>query len=262
VSPGDLLDLAHGALSVFGALFWAWLKENPLDAFIAFLAFVGLLGVVIDSGHRGVLYQLGRVKRVLEPGFHPLIPWIQQVRKVHIRSHTLDAPRQRATSADGFVYDLDCNVVYKIDDPVRSLIEIAVLTHGVQTVVSVAAQELVRARTRDALRAREDLDAALVESLTARLATWGVRLERAGFTSLAPTPETLRLTQLAARVREREVVLGHLLAAGLRRRTAIALLGADRRLVSHSHAAYRRPAPKRARPTVEPAKAAAAKAET
>lgn len=248
---GDLLDLAHGALSVFGALFWAWLKENPLDAFIAFLAFVGLLGVVIDSGHRGVLFQLGRVRRVLEPGFHPLVPWIQQVRKVHIRSHTLDAPRQRATSADGFVYDLDCNVVYKIEDPVRSLVEIAVLTHGVQTVVAVAAQELVRTRTRDGLRAREDLDAALLESLAPPLAEWGVRLERAGFTSLAPTPETLRLTQLAAKVREREVVLRHLLAAGLRRPIAIALLGADRRLVSHSHATYRRAASTRPRPRAE-----------
>lgn len=257
MTAADLLDFVTSALSVFGALFWAWLKENPFDAFIAFLAFVGLLGVVIDSGHRGVLYQLGRVRRVLEPGFHPLVPWIQQVRKVHIRSHTLDAPKQRATSADGFVYDLDCNVVYKITDPVRSLVEIAALTHGVQTVVSVAAQELVRTRTRDDLRAREDLDAALVDNLTPRLAKWGVQLERAGFTSLAPTPETLRLTQLAAKVREREVVLGHLLAAGLRRTTAIALLGTDRRLVSHAHAVYRRPVAKRARVKPAPTTAAA-----
>ncbi len=226
-------------LSVLGGLVWAWARENPGDALIAVLAFVGLMGTVIDSGHRGVLYRLGRVRQVLEPGFHPLIPWVHQVRKVHTRSHTVDLPRQRATSADGFVYDIDVNVVYTISDPVRSLVEVDDLTRGITTLAAVAAQELVRARRREDLRAREDLDEALVDALAERLEAWGARLDRAGFTSLAPTAETLRLTQLAAKARERELVLRHLLDAGLRRGTAHALLGADRRLVGRAHRAYR-----------------------
>lgn len=226
-------------LSVLGGLVWAWASENPGDALIAALAFVGLMGTVIDSGHRGVLYRLGRVRQVLEPGFHPLIPWVHQVRKVHTRSHTIDVPRQRATSADGFVYDLDVNVVYTISDPVRSLVEVDDLARGVSTLAAVAGQELVRARGREALRAREDLDEALVDALAERLEAWGARLDRAGFTSLAPTAETLRLTQLAAKVRERELVLRHLLDAGLRPGTAYALLGADRRLIGRAQRAYR-----------------------
>lgn len=233
------LQTALDALGLLGGLVWAWAKENPGDALVAVLAFLGLLGTVIDSGHRGVLFRLGRVRRVLEPGFHPLLPWVHQVRKVHTRSHTIDLRRQRATTADGFVYDIDVNVVYTISDPVRSLVEVDDLTRGITVAASVAAQELVRARRREGLRAREDLDEALTDALAERLARWGVRLERAGFTSLAPTAETLHLTQLAAKVRERELVLRRLLDAGLRRGTAHALLGADRRLVGRAQRRYR-----------------------
>lgn len=233
------LQPALDALTLVAGVAWTWAKENPRDAVIAALAVVGLMGTVIDSGHRGVLYRLGRVRQVLEPGFHPLIPWVHQVRKVHTRSHTLDVPRQRATTADGFVYDLDVNVVYTISDPVKALVEIDALAQGISTVAAVAAQELVRARQREDLRAREDLDEALVDALSERLEAWGARLDRAGFTSLAPTAETLRLTQLAAKVREREVVLRHLLDAGLRPSTAYALLGADRRMVGKAHRRYR-----------------------
>lgn len=233
------LQAGADGLALLGGIVWAWARENPGDALIAVLAFVGLMGTVIDSGHRGVLFRLGRVRQVLEPGFHPLLPWVHQVRKVHTRSHTIDVPRQRATTCDGFVYDLDVNVVYTISDPVKATVQVDALTPGITVLAAVAAQELVRTRTRRDLREREDLDEALVDALTERLEAWGARLDRAGFTSLAPTAETLRLTQLAAKVREREVVLAHLLAAGLRRRAAVALLGADRRLVGRAQRRYR-----------------------
>lgn len=227
----------------FGGLLWAWARENPKEAIFIVAAVVGLMGVVIDSGHRGVLYRFGRVRRVLEPGFHPLIPYVHQVKKVHTRSHTLDVPKQRATTADGFVYDLDVNVVYTIQDPVKAQVEVDALPKAITTVAAMVAQEAVRGRGRADLRDREDLDQALVDGLEPWLERWGARLDRAGFTSLAPSRETLRLTQLAAKVREREAVLRHLEAAGLRPSIARALLGADRRLVAKAHRRYRRPAP-------------------
>jgi hypothetical protein len=68
-------------------------------------------------------------------------------------------------------------------------------------------------------------DPGLEENLTRRLEPWGVRVERAGFNSIRPSPRTMRVTQLAASVVERERMLALIEERGVPRLQALALLG-------------------------------------
>src|SRR5262245_32116119 len=98
-----LLSLGRTLLSVL----LDYAKHHPLAVAVVILAIVRSFGTRVQTGWAGVLFSWGRAKKVLEPGFHPLIPIVQQVRQTPIRSVTLDLPRQRVTTRAGLVYEVD-----------------------------------------------------------------------------------------------------------------------------------------------------------
>ena len=219
---------------------WTWAKRNPVQAFLVALVIVRAFGSTVQTGWHGVLYRFGRARRVLEPGFRWLIPGFERVAKVRSKAITLDLPPQRIAIADGLVYDVSASLVYRVRDPIAALIEIDDLTQGCETLVAIAMYESLGGRTRDTVRDRSGLDDELTRLCRTRLARWGLDVDRAGFTNIAPTVETLRLTQLELKTRERASVTARMGAEGLSMAEALFLLGSDRRLVSHSEARYRR----------------------
>jgi hypothetical protein len=98
----------------------------------------------------------------------------------------------------------------------------------------------MRGQTQATLADRRQLDATFADMVRARLAQWGVAVEQAGLTSIAPTRPTLRLTQLGLRTAERERVMEEYARAGLSPELALALLGGSRRPMSRSAWRYRR----------------------
>jgi hypothetical protein len=230
-------------LVVLGAL-WHWLLEWPRrhpELWVPLLlALIRSFGTTVQTGSTGVLYVWGRARKTLEPGFHLLVPFVQQVRATLTRSITLELPRQRVTTADGLVYDVDATLVYRVENPIRSLVEIDDVKKGCATLLPLALEELMRGQTQASLADRQGLDAAFAEMARSRLARWGVAVEQAGLISIAPTRPSLRRTQLRLRTRERERVLERYLHARLSPEVAMALLGSSRHVVGKSAHRYRK----------------------
>jgi len=206
---------------------------------------VRLLGTTIQTGWKGVLFRFGRAVRELEPGFHALIPLVHHVRKTPVRSITLELPRQRVTTADGLVYDIEANLVYRVVEPIKAMVEIDNLRKGCEAVLTLIVQDLLRGQTRGGLLERQSLDEEFAAQAEKLLSRWGVAVEQAGFTTIAPTRETLRLTQLALLARERQLVLDCYTAEGLSPELAVGLLGSEQQLVSRAAARYHTPRPPR-----------------
>jgi len=209
-------------------------------------AFVRAMGVTIQSGWTGLRFTLGRADRELAPGFHVLVPFLQRARRVPTRSRTLDLPLQRVASFEGLVYHADANLVYRVVDVRKALIEIDKLEKGMLQMLGLGVQEVLRGIHRSDLAAPEALNAALAENLTGRLAPWGVAVERAGFPTITPSLASLRITQLPAVVGQREGLCARLVGAGVAPDAALGLIGT--RLVPRPHReAARRYAGRRAR---------------
>ena len=216
------------------------IRAHPIWTFAVVLAFVRLWGTVIQSGWTGVLFVFGRARRTLPPGFHFLLPLVHFVRKTPVRSITLELSKQRVTTLDGLVYDVDANVVYRIDDAILALTHVDNLRRGALVVLAMAVQEVLSRHSRQALQERQALDDEFTVQAQARLSPWGVKVEQAGFTTIAPTRRTLRLTQLRQLVEERQRMLEVYYQQGLTPELALVLLGSHRHLVSHAQARYRR----------------------
>jgi regulator of protease activity HflC (stomatin/prohibitin superfamily) len=234
----DLLDLVEWVLKSVLAHVVDYAKNHRVVTALAVLALLRLFGITVQSGSKGVLFVFGRVREELGPGFHFLVPFVTAARTIPVRSVTLDLPRQRITTADGLVYDVQANIVYRVADPKLALTQIDNLRHGIEAKLPLIVEDLLRSQTRAGILDFTSLEAELGARAEAALQRWGVTVEQAGFKSIAPTHKTLRLTQLLLLGAERERVVLELLAHGVTVNAALALMGADRRLVGHATARY------------------------
>lgn len=197
-------------------------------------------GVTVRTGEVGVRFFCGRASGELGPGFHWLIPGLHSVRKVHVRSTSVDLGSQRIATPDGLVYRVDVNAIYHVEDATTSEVQINRLRQGVLNVFPVAVQETLWRKTRAELSAPEGLDKELEEVLQSKVARWGVVIEQAGFQAIAPTRQSMRVTQIAPQAEERRRMYGILRGAGMGEERALGLLGARRMLLASSTVRRRR----------------------
>ncbi len=220
---------------VSGWLRWV-VKDHSIElayglAGIVF-ATIRAAGKTVVSGTTGLKFSCGRATRELEPGFHLLFPFLQIVRTLPTRSRTLDLSTQQVTTLDGLVYMVDANLVYRVVDVRRALIEIDELERGMLQMLGLGVQEVLRSRDRAQMRVSGELDHLLEENLRRRLGAWGVDVERTGFTTITPSAKTVQVTQLAERSRARERTLELLETSAVPRRLALPLLGARQRFLT------------------------------
>jgi len=220
----------HSVFELIRLRMIAFARENPYVVFLAVWGALRAMGTTVRTGYTGLFFSFGHARRVLQPGFVFKIPYFQKVRSLPTRSRTLDVPDQKVTSVDGLVWFVDVNLVYRIVDIRKALIEIDDLEHGMEQMLSLSVQEIVGRSRRAALRLAGELDGQLAESMEVRLEAWGVAVERAGFTSIKPSPKTLRFTQQLHTCEERERNLERLVSAGIDRGLALAMLGSAPRL--------------------------------
>ncbi len=217
---------------------WLW-EEHKRDVLFAlwagFWGVTRLAGKTVTSGEVGVKFSFGRATRVCEPGFYPLIPVLQTIRTVPSRARTLDLPRQRLTTRRGYVFEVDATLVYRVVDPRQALIQIDSLERGMLQMLGVAVYEVVAELDGAELRVSQELDGRLAQVMGARLQPWGVQVERAGFSTLHPSRETVRITQLGRRVATRSRAAQHFVtrADG---GAALGLLGMNQRIISRTRA--------------------------
>ncbi len=191
-------------------------------------ALIRAMGVQVQSGYAGLLFTCGRAGPILDHGFRPLIPFLQQVVIVPIRSRTMDLPSQRVVNRDGLVYLADANLVYHIHDVRKAVIEIDELEKGMLQMLTLGVQEVLRDTTLSTVSDTQALGQQLEAVLTERLADWGVTVDKAGFPSLTPSPRTLRITQLHEQVGERRKRYEGFLGQGHSSPRALALVGTRR----------------------------------
>ncbi len=234
----DALQTLTGYLQTIFTWLWRFLidlaKDHPWAAAATGFAVARMFGTVVETGSRGVLFSFGNVKAELEPGFHWLAPIVHHVRKVRIRSASLDLPLQRITTRDGLVYDVDSNVVYHIADAKKSVVQIDDVEKGCRTVIPLVIAEILREQENHQLADRSRLAGELTARVQTRVACWGIVVEHAGLQSIAPTRETLRITQLKLRCDEQMRLYWAMRERGLSSDNALSLMGAQSRLLEKS----------------------------
>ena len=78
----------------------------------------------ISEYERGILFQFGKYKKILNPGWNLVLPIIESYQKVDIRTKAVDVPEQDAITKDNVSVRINAVIYYKIFDASKAVIAV------------------------------------------------------------------------------------------------------------------------------------------
>ncbi|HUL12464.1 MAG TPA: SPFH domain-containing protein, partial [Methylococcaceae bacterium] len=88
------------------------------------LAFLLSAIKILLEYERGVIFMLGRFYKVKGPGIFLVIPIIQQMVKVDLRTIVMDVPSQDVISRDNVSVKVNAIVFFRVVDPAKAIIQV------------------------------------------------------------------------------------------------------------------------------------------
>ncbi|HEV7454767.1 MAG TPA: slipin family protein [Candidatus Saccharimonadales bacterium] len=99
---------------------------------------------IINQYERGVVFRLGKVRpNVKEPGLRLIIPIVDQMRKVAMRTVTLPVDSQKVITKDNVSIDVAAVTFFQIKDPVKSVVEIENVVSATYQIAQTTVRNIV-----------------------------------------------------------------------------------------------------------------------
>jgi regulator of protease activity HflC (stomatin/prohibitin superfamily) len=155
-----------------------WLATLPIALILLLVLMLAASSLrVLREYERGVVFQLGRFWRVKGPGLVILIPGIQQMVRVGLRTVVMDIPSQDVISRDNVSVKVNAVLYFRVVDAERAIIQV----ENFLTATSQLAQTTLRAvlgkHTLDEmLSERERLNLDLQKILDSQTDAWGIKV--------------------------------------------------------------------------------------
>jgi regulator of protease activity HflC (stomatin/prohibitin superfamily) len=132
---------------------------------------------ILREYERGVVFQLGRFWKVKGPGLILVIPGIQQMVRVDLRTIVLDVPTQDVISRDNVSVKVNAVVYFRVLDPQKAIIQV----EDYHSATSQLAQTTLRAvlgkhELDEMLAERERLNVDIQQVLDAQTDAWGIKV--------------------------------------------------------------------------------------
>jgi len=149
---------------------------------------IGLLGVggflltsifkVLREYERGVIFTLGRVGRKASgPGLVLLIPIVQQLRKIDMRTLVHDVPTQDVISRDNVSVKVNAVIYYLVVDAVRSVVQVENYMAATSQLAQTTLRSVLGKHDLDEmLQSRDKLNADIQTILDQQTEAWGIKV--------------------------------------------------------------------------------------
>jgi regulator of protease activity HflC (stomatin/prohibitin superfamily) len=132
---------------------------------------------VLREYERGVVFRLGRVTGQRGPGLIFLVPAVDRMVRVSLRTVTLQIPAQEVITRDNVPARVTAVAYYRVIDPTRSVIEIEnVLAATSQIAQTTLRSVLGKAELDELLAQRERLNEHLQQIIDDQTEPWGVKV--------------------------------------------------------------------------------------
>ncbi|MCD6524579.1 MAG: SPFH/Band 7/PHB domain protein [Thermococcus sp.] len=180
-----------------------------------FLLLLLLLGVkVIRPYEKGLVERLGKFNRILDPGIHFIIPFMERVKKVDMREHVIDVPPQEVICKDNVVVTVDAVVYYQIIDPVKAAYNVSNFLMAIIKLAQTNLRAIIGEMELDeTLSGRDIINARLREELDKITDRWGVKITRVEIQRIDP-PKDIQEAMAKQMTAEREKRAMILIAEG------------------------------------------------
>jgi regulator of protease activity HflC (stomatin/prohibitin superfamily) len=147
--------------------------------FIVFL--IGIFFVlsvkVLNEYERGVVFRLGRIIGAKGPGLIILIPVIDRLVRIDMRTVTLDVPPQDVISRDNVTIKVNAVVYFRVVEPNRAVVEVENYLLATSKLAQTTLRSVLgQVELDELLSSRESINHRLQEILDNQTEPWGVKV--------------------------------------------------------------------------------------
>lgn len=132
---------------------------------------------ILREYERGVIFQLGRFWRVKGPGLIVVIPIIQQIVRVDLRTVVMDVPSQDVISRDNVSVKVNAVIYFRVVDPQKAIINVEHYLEATSQLAQTTLRSVLGKHDLDEMLAERDkLNSDIQEILDIQTDAWGIKV--------------------------------------------------------------------------------------
>ena len=129
---------------------------------IVVLVFMGLR--IVQQYQTGVVFRFGKIVGTRSPGLNLIVPFIDILRNVDLRTVTLPVPPQKIITKDNVSVDISAVAYYKITDPIKSIVAIQDVMSAIDQIAQTSLRNIVgKFQLDEILSERETINAEITK---------------------------------------------------------------------------------------------------
>ncbi len=142
---------------------------------IIFVFFILPAFRVIQQYQKGVVFRFGKIVGIKQPGLTMVIPYIDKVRKVDLRTITLPIPPQKIITKDNVSVDISAVAYYQVVDAVKSIVAIENVMSAINQIAQTTIRNIVgKFQLDEILSERVTINQEIRTVLDTHTEPWGV----------------------------------------------------------------------------------------
>ncbi|HHH36670.1 MAG TPA: slipin family protein [Gammaproteobacteria bacterium] len=141
------------------------------------IAFFAAAIRIVFEYERGVVFTFGHFWKVKGPGIRLVIPYIQQMRRVDLRTIVMDVPSQDVISKDNVSVKVNAVIYYRVIDPQKAIIQVENYDMATSQLAQTTLRSVLGQHELDEmLSEREKLNSDIQEILDQQTDAWGIKV--------------------------------------------------------------------------------------
>ena len=145
--------------------------------FVGFIVILIASVRIVQEYERGVIFRLGRVQGAKGPGLFFIIPIIDRMIKVDLRTVTLDVPAQEAITGDNVTVKVNAVVYFRVVDPTMAIVQVEDYRRATWQIAQTSLRNVIGQSMMDQiLQDREQINDTLQHIIDEATEPWGVKV--------------------------------------------------------------------------------------
>ena len=132
---------------------------------------------IVQEYERGVVFRLGRLVGPRGPGVILLIPFVERMIKVDLRTLTMDIPAQEVITRDNVTIRVNAVAYFRVMDPNAAIVNVADHIRATSQIAQTTLRSVLgQAELDELLSEREQINAELQKIIDEQTSPWGVKV--------------------------------------------------------------------------------------
>jgi len=164
---------------------------------------------VINQYERGVVLTLGKFSGMRQPGLTIIVPVIQRIVKVDVRTNTIDIPKQEVITKDNVTVNVDAVVYFRVTNAEKAILEVTNFIYASSQFAQAALRDVTGNVELDSLLGkRDEVSAQIKDIVDMQTDKWGIDVESVKIQNIELPQDMKRaMAKQAEAERERRAVI-------------------------------------------------------